>query len=167
MSVADQIDDYLRAQLEKIRQGGTVTLFGGQVYTFKTDAGQLVDKNLEYAEHPDDRPMIAFFTGKNQTIIDDTVECGMENHLQDISVFGAIACDKAGTEAALLVNDLSAALKADPWFGGLIDEIQGFEVDVDIQISDTTAEDEEADPAVYAIVSAKFSALYTCLYGSE
>lgn len=157
MSIADSIDNYIKTQLEKIQAGRTIARFDASVYTFQTDAGQLVDKELEYTEHPDQMPALVFYTGKNQTIIDDTVEMGWENHLQEISIEGFVECDKAGTEGDQLAQDITAVLKADPWWGDLILEMQGFETDVAIQVGDT----------VYAVVQVKFSALYTAPFGSE
>lgn len=157
MSVADQIDSYIRERLAMIREGATVSLFGGRSYTFQTDAGQIVDKHLEYTEHPDDMPALAFFTGKNTTIVDDTVELGMENHLQEFSIEGFIACDKAGTEGDQLREDLATLRSADPWWGGLILELQNVETDIAIQVGDE----------VFAIVKFSAAALYTVPFGSE
>lgn len=156
MTVADQIDTYLRTQLQKIRTGQTITLFNGMTYAFRTDAGRLVDKQLEYTEHPDDMPALVFYTGKNTSTVEDA-ELGMENHLQEVNIEGFIACDKAGTEGDNLKFDITAAIKADPWFSGLLTDMQGFETDAAIQIGDD----------VFAIVKVSFSVLYTVPFGSE
>lgn len=159
MSVSDQIDDYLRAQLGKIRMGQQITMFNGQVYTFRTDAGQLVDKHLEYTEHPDDMPSIVFYTGKNVSSLDGdpAPELGRENHLLEISIEGFIESDKAGTEGDDLKLDISVALKADLYWGGLIELLQGFETDSDIQVGDI----------IFTIIKVGFTALYTAPFGSE
>lgn len=159
MSIADQIDTYIKTQLAKIRTGQTITGFLGNVYTFQTDAGQLVDKHLEYTEHPDDMPSIVFYTGKNDTAMDGDVppELGMENHLQECSIEGFIADDKAGTQGDALKVDISVAIKADPYFGGLIEQFSGFSTDSSVQVGDT----------VFSIVKVGFSVLYTAPFGSE
>jgi hypothetical protein len=159
VSIAEQLDPYLRTQLEKIRVGQQITLPGGLVYTFRTDAGQLVDKQLEYTEHPDEMPAIVFYTGKNTSTLegDPAPDLGMENHLQEITVEGFIESDKAGTEGDDLKLDIACALKADRYWGGLIEALQGFEVDSSTQIGDV----------VFSVVSVKFSALYTAPFGSE
>jgi hypothetical protein len=156
MSVADQLDTYIRAQLQKILTGQSITLFGGTVYSFRTNAGRLVDKQLEYTEHPDDMPALVFYSGKN-TSTTENAELGMENHLQEISIEGFIASDKAGTEGDDLRLDIAAAIKADPWWGGLIMDMQGFETDTAIQIGDE----------VFTVVKVSFTVLYTAPYGSE
>ena len=156
MTVAEQIDAYLKAQLQKIIVGATVPMYRSGDYTFRTGAGRLVDKQLEYTEHPDDMPSIVLYSGKNVSSFEDA-ELGMENHLQEISIEGFISCDKAGTEGDDLKNDITAAVKSDPWFGDLILELQNFESDVAIQIGDT----------VFAVVKVSFTALYTAPYGSE
>jgi len=157
MTIADQIDSYLRAILATIRQGATVTLLNGSTHTFLTDIGCRVEKHQEYAERADERPYIVLFTGKNSSVTDDTVECGSEKHLQDISVEAVLDDDKAGAQGDAAKADLATALKSDPWFGGLIDELQGFETDVDIQVGDE----------IFSIVRASFTAMYFCPYGSE
>ena len=157
MTIADQIDAYIKTQLQKIRLGRQITLFNGSVYTVRTDAGQLVDKDLEYTEHPDDMPSIVIYTGKNTTVIDDTVELGMENHLLEVSLEGFIESDKAGSEGDQLCQDISCAIKADPFFSGLIIELQNFETDQAIQIGDL----------VFTIAKVSFNLLYTVPFGSE
>jgi len=157
MTIADQIDTYIKTQLAKIRLGHQITLFNGAVYTCQTDAGQLVDKHMEYTEHPDDMPSIVMYTGKNTTILDDTVELGMENHTLEVSLEGFIESDKAGTEGGLLSQDITCAMKADPYFGGLIIELQNYEVDQAIQVGDV----------VFTIVKVSFNVLYTAPFGSE
>ncbi len=157
MSVSDQIDSYIKTQLGKIRLGQQITRFDGSTYNFQTDAGQLVDKHLEYTEHPDEMPSIAMYTSKNTTLLDDTVELGMENHLLEVSLEGFIESDKAGTEGDLLRQDISCAIKADPFFGGLIIELQNFETDAAIQIGDV----------VFTTVKVSFNVLYAVPYGSE
>ena len=159
MSVSDQIDTYLRAQLGLIRLGQHITLPGGLVYSFRTDAGQLVDKQLEYTEHPDDMPSIVFYTGKNTSSLDGdpAPELGMENHTLEVSVEGFIESDKAGNEGDDLKLDIACALKANPYWGGLIEAMQGFETDSATQIGDV----------VYTVVKVGFSALYTAPFGSE
>lgn len=157
MTVADQLDTYIKTQLAKIRLGQNITLFNGTVYSFRTDAGRLVDKHLEYTEHPDDMPSIVFYTGKNTTILDDTVELGAENHQLEISVEGFVACDKAGTEGDNLKQDITAAIKADPFWSGLILEIRDFVTDSAVQVGDV----------VFTVVNAKFSVIYTAPFGSE
>ena len=159
MTIAEQIDNYLRTQLEKIHQGQTITMFGGETYTFRTEAGQLVMKNLEYTEHPDDMPSLVFYTGKNSSSVtgDFPAELGMESHLQDVNVEGFIECDKAGTEADDLKTDIAAVIKCDPFLGGLVDLIQDYQSDVAISAGET----------VYAVVSVKFTAVYQAPYGSE
>lgn len=157
MTIADQIDTYIKTQLAKIRLGQQITLFNGSVYTFQTDAGQLVDKHLEYTEHPDDMPSIVMYTGKNTTVVDDTVELGMENHTLEVSLEGFIESDKAGTEGDQLRQDITCVIKADPFFGGLIIELQNFETDQAIQIGDI----------VFTIVKVSFNVLYTVPFGSE
>ena len=159
MTIADQIDTYLRTQLSKIRVGQTITLFNGTVYTFRTDAGRLVDKQLEYTEHPDDMPAIAFYTGKMSTSFDgDTpAELGMENHTLEVSVEGFISSDKGGTEGDNLRLDITCALKADPWWGELILAMDSFETDSSVQIGDE----------VYSVARVSFNAIYTAPFGQE
>lgn len=157
MSIADQIDTYLRSRLSLIRKGASIPLFGDREYSCQTDAGQQVDKNLEYTEHPDILPSVVYYTGPNTTMVDDTVELGMENHLQEVSVEGFIECDKAGTEADQLRLDIAAALRGDPWWNGLILELQDIKTDISIQ----NGED------VFAVVKFSANALYTCPFGSE
>lgn len=157
MTVSDQIDTYLRAQLAKIRLGSSVALHYGGSYTFQTDAGQQVDKHLEYTEHTDIMPSVVFYTGSNASDEDETVELGMEKHTLDISIEGFIEDDKAGSQLDALKNDISAAIKADPWFGGLLDQIQGFKSDGSIQVGDT----------VFSIAKVDFQAVYTAAYGNE
>lgn len=157
MSVADQLKSYLRARLEQIRLGNTVALLDGQVYAFQTDAGQQVDLNLEYTEHPDVIPSLVLYTGKNSTVVDETVELGMESHLQEFSVEGFIYCDKAGTEAEALRQDISCAIKSDPFCGGLVEELRGAESETAIQIGEE----------ISAVVKFSAQALYTVPFGSE
>jgi len=159
MTIADQIDIYLKTQLAKIRTGQTITLFNGTVYTFRTDAGLLVDKHLEYTEHPDARPSIAFFTGKNVTSTDGdpAPELGMENHTLSITVQGFIESDKAGTEGDDLKLDLVSALRGDPWWNGLIVDVQNFTTDSAVSVGDI----------VYTDVNITFDVLYTAPFGSE
>lgn len=159
MTRADQIQEYLLAQLAKIRMGQQVILLGGQPYAFRTDAGQLVDTNLEYTEHPDDMPSLVYYPGEKTTNLDrdPAPELGMENHLLPFSIEGFIECDKAGTEAGWLKQDIGCALKADPWFGGLIEVLDNFSADSAIQVGDQ----------VFAIVKVSAQALYTVPYGSE
>lgn len=159
MSVADQIDTYIKAQLAKIRVGQNITTFLKSTYTFQTDAGQLVDKHLEYTEHPDAMPSLVFYTGKNDSALDGDVapELGMENHIQEVSIEGFIADDKAGNNGDKLKTDISVAIKADPWFGGLIEQFQGFNTDSAVQVGDT----------VFSVVKVGFSVLYTAPIGSE
>ncbi len=157
MTIADQIDAYLQSQLAKIRSGQTITLFNGQVYTFRTDAGRLVDKHLEYTEHPDDMPSIVFYTGKNTTILDDTVELGTENHSQEISVEGFIGSGKAGTEGDNLKLDITCVLKTDPYWSGLIIELRDFVTDSAVQVGDT----------IFTVVKASFTVIYSAPFGSE
>lgn len=159
MTKADQIDTYIKTQLAKIRVGTTITTFLGDTYTFKTDAGQLVDKHLEYTEHPDAMPGIVFYTGKNDSDLNGDVppELGMENHLQECSIEGFIADDKAGTQGDALKIDISVAIKADPWFGGLVEQFSGFSTDSAIQVGEE----------VFSIVRVGFSVLYTTPFGSE
>jgi len=154
-----EIHQYIKAQLAKIILGQQITLFGGQVYTFQTGAGQLVDTNLEYTEHPDVMPSLVFYPGANSTTLegDPAPEPGMENHLLPFSVEGFIECDKAGTEAWQLRQDISCALKAEPWWGGLIESLNGFEADSSVQVGDQ----------VFAIVKISAQALYTVPFGSE
>jgi hypothetical protein len=159
MRVADQLDAYIAACLRKIIAGQTVTLYGGEIYTFQTSAGAQVDKNLEYTENPDVTPSIVFYTGKNSTHFDGDPEpeLGMENHLQELSVEGFIECDKAGTEAECLRQDIVCALRHDPWWGGLIENLESIETDISINIGET----------VFGIVKFSSSALYTVPFGSE
>jgi hypothetical protein len=159
MTIADQIDAYLRTQLVKIRVGQTITLLNGTVYAFRTDAGRLVDKQLEYTEHPDDMPSIAFYTGKNSRSFDGetTAELGMENHALEVSVEGFISSDKGGTEGDNLALDIVCALKADPWWGGLLIGMDGFQTETAVQVGDE----------VYSLVKAGFNAIYTAPFGSE
>jgi hypothetical protein len=159
MTVADQIHEYIKAQLAKIRVGQEITLLGGQAYAFKTDAGALVDTNLEYTEHPDLMPSLVYYPGENTTTMEGAPEpeLGMENHLLPFSVEGFISCGKAGTEAEWLKQDISCALKADPWFGGLIEDLSGFTADSSIQLGGE----------VFAIVKVSAQALYTVPFGSE
>ena len=135
MTIAEQIDSYLKQQLQKIAVGATITMLGGAVYTFRTAAGALVDSQMEYTEHPDVMPSIVIYSGKNSSTLEDA-ELGMENHLQEISIEGFIESDKAGTEGDYLKSDIAAAIKADPWFAGLITELQNMETDAAVQIGD-------------------------------
>jgi len=159
MTISDLIDAYVKTQLGKIRLGQQITLFNGKVYTFRTDAGRLVDKHLEYTEHPDDLPSCVFYTGKNTSSLDGdpAPELGMENHTLEISIEGFIESDKAGTEGDDLKLDISVALKADPYWGGLIELLQGFETDSVVQVGDIT----------FTIVKIGFNAIYTAPFGSE
>jgi hypothetical protein len=157
MTHADQLFEYIAARLGLIREGQTINLFDRSFYTFQTSAGQQVDKNLEYTEVPDILPEICFYTGRNITIVDDSVELGMEKHIQEFSVEGFIECDRAGTEGNNLRADISTTLRGDPWWDGLIQELQNIETDVVI---------ENGDP-VYAMVKFSASAVYIVPYGSE
>lgn len=157
MTIADQIDSYLRTQLAKIRLGASIGLHSGGTYTFQTDAGQQVDKHLEYTEHADIMPSIVFYTGSNASDEDETVELGMEKHTLEISIEGFIEDDKAGSQLDALKNDISAAIKADPWFGGLLDQIQGFKSDGSTQVGDT----------IFSIAKVDFQVVYVAPYGAE
>lgn len=159
MTVADQIHQYIKAQLAKIRIGQQIVLSNGAVHTFQTDAGTLVDTNLEYTEHPDIMPSLVYYPGENtiSTDRDPEPELGMENHHQPFSVEGFISCDKAGTEAGQLKQDIVCALRADPWFGGLIEDLPGFTSDYSVQVGED----------VFAIVKVSAQALYTVPFGSE
>jgi hypothetical protein len=155
MTIAEQIDIYIKAQLQLILTGAVIATRSGS-YTIRTNAGRLVDKQLEYTEHPDDMPALVLYSGKNSSNTDGA-ELGTENHLQEISIEGFIACDKAGTEGDDLKADISAVIKADPWFGGLIMDLQNFEADVAIQIGDE----------VFSVVKVSFTVQYSAPYGSE
>ena len=156
MTIAAQIDAYLKTQLQKILIGQSIRLFNGYVYTFRTGAGRLVDTQMEYTEHPDDMPALVLYSGKNSSNVEGA-ELGSENHLQEISIEGFIACDKAGTEGDYLKNDITVVIKSDPWFGGLIMELQDYEADSAIQIGDE----------VFAVVKVTFTVLYSAPFGSE
>lgn len=156
MTIAAEIDAYLKTQLQNILIGQSVKLFNGKTYPFRTNAGRLVDSQLEYTEHPDDMPALVLYSGKNSSSVEGA-ELGSENHLQEISIEGFISCDKAGTEGDDLKRDITAVVKADPWFGDLIMGMQGFETDVAIQIGDE----------VFAVVKVSFTVQYSAPFGSE
>jgi hypothetical protein len=156
MSIAEQLDPYVKEQLQKIRIGQNIPIYGLGSYTFRTDAGQLVDKQMEYTEHPNDMPSIVFYSGKHRSTTEGA-ELGMEIHQQEISIEGFIACDKAGSEGDDLKADITAAIKSDPWFGSRIDQLLNYETDVAIQVGD----------AVFSVVKVSFTASYSALYGSE
>lgn len=156
MSVAEQIDSYIRAQLLKIRIGAQIQLLDGTPYVFRTDAGRLVDRQLEYTEHPDDMPGIVYYTGR-ATSTTEGAELGTETHIQEISIEGFIASGKAGAEGDNLKTDITAAIKADPWFGGLIMGLSAFESDVAVQVGDS----------VFCVAKVAFSVSYSAPYGAE
>ena len=158
MTINEQCDNYLRGQLQRIITGQTITLVTcGLSYAFRTAAGAVVDKNLEYTEHPDDMPALVFFSGRHSSSTDGA-ECGMELHTQEYSIEGFIECNKDGDAGDDLRTDITAAVKADPWWGGLLwQELQNFETDVAIQNGDT----------IFAVVKVSFSAVYAAPYGSE
>ena len=159
MTIAEQIIAYIETQLAKIRLGQQITLHGGGSYTFRTDAGRLVDRNLEYTEHPDDMPSTVLYPGGNTSSVDTDPEpeLGMENHTLEISVEGFIESDKAGTEGEWLKADISCALKADLFWGGLIERLVTFNAESAVQVGDK----------VFTIVKVGLTALYTAPYGSE
>lgn len=159
MTIADAITVDLLARLAAIRQGNSVTLLTGGVYPYQTDAGQLVDLNLEYTEHPDDMPSLVLYPGTNTSSESGDVppELGQENHTQEYSIEGFIEDDKAGTNGKLLANDIAAAVKSDPWFGDKVVQLNGFNTSTSTQVGDT----------VYSIARVGFSVLYAAPYGSE
>lgn len=159
MTIAGQIDNYIKNQLLKIRVGQTITLFSGLTYTFRTDAGRIVDKQMEYTEHPDDMPALVYYTGKHSVSTDGDIpaELGMENHTVEVLIEGFILSDKAGSQGDDLKLDITCAIKQDPWCGGLILAMTNFETDSAVQIGEE----------VYSVVKASFSVLYTAPFGSE
>jgi len=157
MTIAASISTYILTKLAAIRLGNTVTMLSGGVYAFKTDGGQLVDLNLEYTEHPDDMPQIVLITGDNSSYIDESCELGTENHSQEYSIEGFIADEKDGSQGQLLANDIAAAIKSDPWMGGLINMLQGFKVATSTHVGDE----------IFSIAQISFSAVYVAPYGSE
>ena len=153
MTMADQIGSYIMAQLALIRLGQTITLFNGSTFAFRTDAGSLVQKQMEYTENPDAFPSLVFYTGKNTVQLSGSPdpELGMENRLQEFSIEGFIECAKDGGAGDWLKSDITVALRADPWWGGLIIDLQNIETESAIQVGDK----------VFAVVKFSAQALYT------
>ena len=150
MTVQDQIDSYVANRL------ATITVANG----YNTDAGLNVFKELQYTEHPDVMPSIAWFPGELQTGVEvgpTPPEMGEVNHLYPMSWEGFVADDLDGAQGRLLKADLNKALFADPHFGGLIEIVDGCKSSVAVQAGDE----------VFSIVQASFTIFYVTPYGQE
>lgn len=157
MTIAAAITMYILGKLATIRTGNTVAMLSGGIYPYKTDAGQLVDVNLEYTEHPDDLPQLVLYPGDNSSYIDESCELGTENHSQEYIIEGFIADDKGGDQGRALANDIAAAIKSDPWMGERISMLQNFKSSTSTHVGET----------VFSIAQISFSAVYVAPYGSE
>lgn len=150
MSVLDSIDSYIAALL------ATITIAGG----YQTDAGANVYKNLEYTEHPDVIPCIAWFPGDMQTGVEVgpvPPEMGETNHSYPMSWEGFIADDLDGSEGRKLRADLIQALYRDFRFGDLIEIIDSCKSSVAVQAGDD----------IFSIVQVSFTIYYVTPYGQE
>ncbi len=150
MTIQDQIDSYIAGLL------ATITTANG----YNTDAGAAVYKNLEYTEHPDVMPCIAWFPGGKQTGVEigpAPPEMGEVNHAYAMSWEGFIADDLDGAQGRLLKADLVKALYADFRFGGLVDVIDGCTSSAAVQAGDE----------VFSIVQVSFTIFYVTPYGQE
>jgi hypothetical protein len=157
MTISSRIDSYLKTLLEQIIEGSAVTTWGGVSYIIQTDAGRLVDKGLEYTEHPDAMPSLVYYLGKNRTVLDESVCLENEHHELEISIEGFISDDKAGLQAEALQTDLAVVIKKDPCFGGLLMQMRDYSSEASTQIGDS----------VFSVVKVAFTAVYAAPFGSE
>jgi len=108
MSTATAILDALETALRDI------TIANG----YRTDAGCLVYRNMEYSTGTEARPFLVVFPGDNKTSFEDAVD-DEQNHLFTIKVEGVTDDDERGTCGALLSADLAQRLWQDRTFGQL------------------------------------------------
>jgi len=108
MSTAAAILDALETALRGI------TISNG----YRTDAGCLVYRNMEYSTATQERPFLVVWPGENKTSFEDAVD-DEQNHLFTIKVEGIIDDDERGTSGGLLAADLAQRLWQDRTFGQL------------------------------------------------
>ena len=150
MTHQDQIDAFIATLL------ASITIANG----YNTNAGDNVYKQLEYTEHPDIMPSVAWFPGDLQTGLDVgsfPAEMGDVNHLYPISFEGFITDDLDGAAGRMLKADLVKALFSDTYMGGLVEIIDGCKSSVAVQAGDE----------IFSIVQVGFQVLYTTPYGQE
>lgn len=156
MTVSSQIIAHIAARLALIRAGSQISRYRSASYTFKTSAGERVCLNSEIGEYSEELPVVALFPGTIASSLEGA-ELGMQISTLGFTIGGEIESDKAGTEGNDLLTDITATIKADPWFGGLIDEIHDWTGEVSVQVGER----------VSAIVKITFTVTYTVPYGSE
>jgi hypothetical protein len=150
MTKQDQIDSFIADLL--------LTVTGANGYN--TDAGAYVFKNLEYTEHPEVMPCIAWFPGDLLTGVEvgpTPPEMGEINHMYPMSWEGFIADDLDGAQGRMLKADLVKALYSDFHFGGLIEIIDGCKSSVAVQAGDE----------IFSCVQVSFTIFYVTPYGQE
>lgn len=150
MTTQNLIDTYIAALLATIRTANG----------YQTDAGANVYKELQYTEHPDIIPAIAWFPGELQSGVEVgpvPPERGEQNHLYPMAWEGFIADDLDGAEGRKLKADLIKALYSDIRFGNQIEIIDSCKSSVAVQAGDD----------VFSIVQVSFTIFYVTPYGQE
>lgn len=138
---------------------------------FRTNAGLLVWKNLEYETAPPDLPCVIYYPGQ----VSDTVEGevppsqGEENHYLPIKIDGVIRDTERGDKAEALRQDILAALKADPYFGGLTEGFsEGMTSSSRIEpAAEASDRDNAGEGGFLGFVEVNATIFYVTTYGGE
>lgn len=98
-----------------------------QAAGYRTDAGFAVRKNLEFETSELVFPSLAYHPGAVRDALDGETPPaqGEENHYLSLKIGGMIRDTERGEQAEALRQDILAALKTDPYLGGLSEGFEG------------------------------------------
>jgi hypothetical protein len=144
--------DQIIIRLEQVLTG--ITKAGG----YNTDAGLSVHRELQYTEHPDVMPSIAWFGGECVSGNDGDVppSMGEENHLWAISIEGFIPDDLNGAAGESLRTDIVRAIRSDYTLAGLCEPIENIRSSVAVSAGDD----------IFSTVQVGMTIFYVTAYGA-
>lgn len=145
--------DQIIARLEQVLSG--ITVANG----YNTDAGLHVYRELEYSEHPDITPSLAWFGGECTSGNDGEVPpcMGEENHLWPINIEGFIDDDLNGSAGESLRVDILRALRMDYTLSGLCEPIENIRSSVAVSAGDE----------IFSTVQVALTIFYVTAYGAS
>lgn len=117
-AIRTQLRDLIRARLELIQAGNTITLQTGRVHTFLTDIGLSVVPWRIGDVLPTDMPCCGF-ADQEAAASYDNASHGEQAHGLNLEIVGFVTGDDHVGLATCALLDILAAIGSDPEWGGL------------------------------------------------
>lgn len=160
MTKKEQIETSILDLLAGIRLGNSIVVSDNNTYSYQTDAGLNVFREIEYTENPDINTFIAAFYGEHSTYSSgpEGVPFGYEHHDFSITIEGMIPDDKAGTAGEKLRRDICQTVRSSLFCAGLL-------LQYPIGLTSSSVVNQGED--VFSGVKVSFSVKYRTLKGAE